>query len=337
MYLECFDLKDYPFRLTPDTDFLYMSAVHSRAISYMEYAVFNQEGFVVITGEIGSGKTTLIQKLLSEMDEDINVAKIFQTQLDEVEFLQSILVEFGMNPFSAKKVELLNMLNQFLVDSYMNHKRVVLVVDDAQNLSKRVLEEICMLSGVETQKEKILHVILVGQPELNKTLESPDMEQLLQRISLRYHIRALSEKEVEKYIKHRLSVAGSTKKIFHEDIYPLIYEYTGGIPRLLNTLCDTLLTCAFADDYKEIDINIFKVAVEELQWKKYTEFKSGNKTSDSSGISKSINEDSLYDLANNLEETHGNEHDISRISTIALVEIAKQLKRIADNLDVNKC
>lgn len=154
MYLEYFGLKDYPFRITPDTDYLFMSSAHSRAKSYMEYAIFNREGFVVITGEIGSGKTTLVKKLLSELDDNVLVAKIFQTQLDEVELLQAILVEFGLNPFNAKKVELLNMLNQFLVNSFLEGKQLLLLIDDAQNLNKRVLEEITMLSSVETQKRK---------------------------------------------------------------------------------------------------------------------------------------------------------------------------------------
>ena len=154
MYLDFFGLKDYPFRITPDTDYLYMSSAHSRAKAYMEYAIFNREGFVVITGEIGSGKTTLIKKLLMELDETVLVAKIFQTQLDEVELLQAILVEFGLNPFAAKKVELLNMLNQFLIDSYLNGKQALLIIDDAQNLSKRVLEEITMLFWCGNAKRK---------------------------------------------------------------------------------------------------------------------------------------------------------------------------------------
>jgi len=332
MYLDHFNLKDFPFRLTPDTDYLYMSPSHSRAISYMEYAVFNQEGFVVITGEIGSGKTTLIQKLLSEMDEGINVAKVFQTQLDEVEFLQSVLVEFGMNPFSAKKVELLNMLNQFLVDSYMNKKRVVLIVDDAQNLSNRVLEEICMLSGVETQKEKILHVILVGQPELNKNIETPGMEQLLQRVSLRYHMRALTEDESIKYIKHRLSVAGGETLIFEDEVFSYCYKYTGGTPRLINTLCDTALTCAYADNEQSVSLATMKASIEELQWKDFTEYKKSvsDQLINSDILSRETSADTnMYssDISNNQYESS------SRINSAALVEIANQLKRIADSLD----
>lgn len=331
MYIDHFGLKDYPFRITPDTDYLYMSPAHARAKAYMEYAIFNREGFVVITGEIGSGKTTLIKKLLTEISDDIIVAKIFQTQLNEVELLQAILVEFGMNPFSAKKVELLNMLNQYLVDSYLSGKQVLLLIDDAQNLSKRVLEEITMLSGVETQKEKILHVILVGQPELNKKLESADMEQLLQRVSLRYHVRALSEEETKQYIQHRLKVAGIDEHLFLDDIYPKIYEYTGGIPRLINTLCDTALTCAFADNRSIVDEDEFSAAITELQWKKYSEkehkemhYESSDELYSEDNQHQGINSFDIKDLI------HG---AYSPIASRALVEISRQLKRIADHLD----
>ena len=332
MYIDYFGLKDYPFRITPDTDYLFMSPVHSRAKAYMDYAIFNREGFVVITGEIGSGKTTLVKKLLSELDANVIVAKLFQTQLDEVELLQAILVEFGLNPFSAKKVELLNMLNQFLVNSYLDGKQIVLIIDDAQNLSKRVLEEITMLSSVETQKEKILHVILVGQPELNHKLEAPDMEQLLQRVSLRYHVRPLAKGEVKEYVEYRLKIAGLNKSVFVDEVYPILYEYTGGVPRLINTLCDTALTSAYADNVKYVDINEFQNALNELQWKKYSDYHKS--------IKRSINNDQLY----------GDENDCGRradsdnasnfvggicgpISSRALVEISRQLKRIADHLD----
>lgn len=270
MYLDHFGLKEFPFRLTPDTGFLYMSGAHVRAKAYMAYTVWNREGFVVITGEIGSGKTTLIQKLISELDETVLVAKIFQTQLDEVEFLQAILVEFGLNPFSAKKVQLIDMLNSFLIEQFHNEKRLVLIVDDAHNLSAKVLEEIRMLSGLETQKEKLLHVILVGQPQLNELLEGPEMEQLLQRVRLRYHIKALSKDDMRAYITHRLGVAGmNDQKLFPVQLMPEIYDYTGGLPRLINTLCDTCLVCAYADNDKTVTPTVLKSAIEELQWEPY--------------------------------------------------------------------
>ncbi len=271
MYLDHFRLKEHPFQITPDSDFLYMSAAHSRAKAYMDYSIRNRDGFVIITGEVGAGKTTLIRKLLSEFDDNVLVAKIFQTQLDETQFLQAVLVEFGLNPFNAGKVELMDMLSSFLVESFLKRKQLVLIVDEAQNLNRRVLEEIRMLSGLETEKQKILHVILVGQPELNETLDAPGLEQLTQRVRLRFHIAALTEAESADYIFHRLRVAGAAnpEALFARDAIPIIYEYTGGIPRLINTLCDTALTCAFADDGLCVDEAVVKSAIVELQWKPF--------------------------------------------------------------------
>jgi type II secretory pathway predicted ATPase ExeA len=273
MYLEHFGLTAQPFRLTPDSGFLFMSEPHSRAKAFMDYTVWNREGFVVITGEIGCGKTTLIQKLLSELDKSVVVvAKLLQTQLDEVEFLQAVLLEFGLNPKNANKADLLDMLSSFLGEQFVQHKRIVLVVDEAQNLSRKVLEEIRILAELETQKEKILHVILVGQPQLNEILDHPEMEQLKQRVKLRYHIRALSEEEHAGYIRHRLSIVGaSNRTLFPPETLPLIYQYSGGIPRLINTLCDTVLTCAWADNLSEITTEIVETAARELQWPHYAQ------------------------------------------------------------------
>jgi type II secretory pathway predicted ATPase ExeA len=271
MYLEHFKLRDYPFRLTPDTEFLYLSAGHARAKTYLDYCVWNREGFVVLTGEIGSGKTLLIQNLISGLNEEnVLVARIFQTQLNDVEFLQAVLVEFGLDPFGASKVELLDMLDTFLVGSFSDSRQLVLVVDDAHNLGREVLEEIRMLSGLETQKHKLMQVILVGQPALNDLLDSPCMEQLLQRVRLRYHIRALSQTEVGEYIAHRLRVAGADDaRMFAPESIPLIYRYTGGIPRLVNTLCDTALVCGYADGAGRVTPGELKSAIIELRWPPY--------------------------------------------------------------------
>lgn len=230
------------------------------------------------------------------------------------------------------------MLNQFLVNSYLDGKQILLIIDDAQNLSKRVLEEITMLSSVETQKEKILHVILVGQPELNYKLEAADMEQLLQRVSLRYHVRALTPDETREYVLHRLKVAGLNEKVFEDDVMPDIFEYTGGIPRLINTLCDTALTCTFADDQKRVDKNQFSSAVGELQWKKPS-----NSSSNDENLTHRNESDNLYDLddiGSDGSDKPGINNVINDayipIASRALVEISRQLKRIADHLDDNK-
>jgi general secretion pathway protein A len=272
MYLELFKLHELPFRLTPDPQFLYLSKHHARAKAYMESTIWFTDGFVVITGEIGSGKTTLIETFLKELEKDVVVAQINQTQVTAVEFLQSVLVQFGFSPFRMKKAELLSTLNDFLVEQYANGRRVLLIVDEAQNLSNKVLEEIRMLSGVETTKEKVLRIILAGQPELNDKLNSPGLVQLAQRIRLRFHLTPLSKTDMSAYIQHRLEVAGSQgREIFDPETYPLIYRYTGGIPRLINTLCDTSMMSAFAQDRPRVTVEDVKAAIEELQWVEYAE------------------------------------------------------------------
>jgi hypothetical protein len=183
-----------------------------------------------------------------------------------------VLVQFGFQPFRMKKAELLSTLNEFLVEQYANGRRVLLIVDEAQNLSNKVLEEIRLLSGVETTKEKVLRIILAGQPELNEKLNSPMLIQLAQRIRLRFHLTALSKTDTQLYIQHRLEVAGSQgRQIFDPETYPLIFRYTGGIPRLVNTLCDTTLMAAFAQDKDVVTVDHMKAAIEELQWVEYAE------------------------------------------------------------------
>ena len=192
MYLELFNLKELPFRLSPEPQFLYLSKAHARAKAYMESTIWFTDGFVVITGEIGSGKTTLIETFVAELGSGVTLAQISQTQVSAVEFLQSVLVQFGFKPFQMKKAELLATLNGFLVEQYEAGRKVMLIVDEAQNLGLRVLEEIRMLSGIDNSKEKILRIILAGQPELSTKLDAPELVQLAQRVRLRFHLTALS-------------------------------------------------------------------------------------------------------------------------------------------------
>ena len=269
-YLEHFKLKEQPFRLTPDPEFVYWSKQHARAKAYMESTIWLADGFVVITGEIGSGKTTLLQSFLGELDDNVVYAMVSQTQLTPSQFLQAVLTEFGFKPFKQRKVELLDTLNMFLIDQYAQGKKVVLIVDEAQNLSKKVLEEIRMISGIETHKEKVLRIILAGQPELKDTLDSPELKQLVQRVRLRFHVGPLDRREMREYIEHRLSIAGRrAKDLIKDDAFDTIYRYTGGVPRLINTLCDTTLLCAFAEDVTVITSREIKLAVEELNWKEH--------------------------------------------------------------------
>ncbi|MGO9987223.1 MAG: AAA family ATPase [Steroidobacteraceae bacterium] len=271
MYLELFKLHELPFRLSPDPQFLYLSKQHARAKAYMESTIWFTDGFVVITGEIGAGKTTLIETFLRELQPEVVVAQINQTQLSPTAFLQTILVRFGFTPFDMKKPEVLATLNQFLAEQHASGRKVLLIVDEAQNLSYRVLEEIRMLSGVETTKEIVLRIILLGQPELNDKLNSSDLVQLAQRVRLRFHLTALSGSEAAAYIDHRLEVAGSQgRRIFAEDTYPKIYKYTGGVPRLINTLCDTCMMAAFGRDSDVVKMQDLDAAIGELQWSEYT-------------------------------------------------------------------
>jgi general secretion pathway protein A len=270
MYLEHFRLQDLPFRLSPDPSFLYLSQIHSRAKAYMESTIWFTDGFVVITGEIGSGKTTLIETFLRELEQDVVVAQINQTQITPVEFLQAILVQFGFSPFKMRKAELLATINEFLVEQYAKGRKVLLIVDEAQNLSLKVLEELRLLSGVETTRQKVLHIILAGQPELSEKLDSPELIQLMQRVRLRFHLTALSESDTTEYIRHRLRVAGAgDRDLFEPETFFVIYRYTGGIPRLVNTLCDTAMLVAFAKDRPTVSTEELRAAIDELQWVEY--------------------------------------------------------------------
>ena len=199
------------------------------------------------------------------------VAQINQTQVSAIDFLQALLVQFGFSPFKMKKAELIATINTFLIEQYAAGRKVLLIVDEAQNLSMRVLEEIRLLSGVETTKEKVLRIILCGQPELNEKLNAPELVQLTQRIRLRFHLSTLSQTEMRAYIQHRLEVAGAgDRQIFAEDTFPEIFRYTGGVPRLINTLCDTSMMAAFAADRDNVTLQDVQGAVDELQWVEYS-------------------------------------------------------------------
>jgi type II secretory pathway predicted ATPase ExeA len=271
MYTESFKLKELPFRLSPDPQFLFLSRAHARAKAYMESTIWFTDGFVVITGDIGAGKTTLIESFLRQLDSDVVVAQINQTQISAVEFLQSVLVQFGFSPFKMKKAELIATINSFLIEQYAAGRKVLLIIDEAQNLSLKVLEEIRLLSGIETTKEKVMRIILAGQPELNEKLDSPELVQLMQRVRLRFHLGALSNDDMRSYVRHRLDIAGANgREIFAEDTFPEIARYTGGVPRLINTLCDTAMMSAFNDDRDHVTLEDIAAAIGELRWVEFT-------------------------------------------------------------------
>lgn len=269
MYLESFGLKEHPFRLSPDPRFLFLSKQHARARAYMESTVWFSDGFVVVTGEIGAGKTTLLEQFLSELDDNVTVVRIHQTQLTAVQFLQSLLVQLGVRPFNMRKAELLDTLSSHLRELLTEDRRVVIVIDEAQNLDTTVLEEIRMLSDVGPGAGRVVSIILTGQPELNTTLDSPALEQLAQRTRLRFHLKALTEPETGAYVEHRLKIAGAQHEIFDPEVFPLIFRYTGGVPRLINTLCDTAMLVAFGEERETVGREELQEAVRELQWTDY--------------------------------------------------------------------
>ncbi len=266
MYREFFGLKEKPFNVTSDPNFLFLSRVHKEALSHLLYGIKEKKGFLEITGEIGAGKTTLCRALLSQLDKNTKTAFIFNSNLPELQLLQSILEDFGITVLRKNKVSLFKQLNNFLIEEMSHGNNVVLIIDEAQNIKTRVLEEIRMLSNLETDKEKLFQIILVGQPELKNKLESPALKQLRQRIAVRFHISPLESGEVEEYIYHRLMVAGSSGNIrFDKDAMERISFFTGGIPRVINMVCDKSLLAAYVSATKDITLPIVENSIKELE------------------------------------------------------------------------
>lgn len=244
-----------PFSVTPDTDFFFPSPKHVEALSSMIYAVKEKKGFVAVTGEIGTGKTTICRLLLSKLDLNVKTAMITNTLLTRKQILESICNEFALKKkLRMTKLELLDLLYKFLIQQYRKGNHVVLIIDEAQNLSLSTLEEIRLLSNLETEKEKLLQIILVGQPELKEKLQRPELKQLKQRICSSYHITPFSQRETVDYINHRLKIAGSDGKLkFTSSALNSIYQYSRGIPRLINIICDQSLLLGYVRETKKID------------------------------------------------------------------------------------
>lgn len=269
MYLEFYGLKEKPFSLTPDPQFLFLSESHKKAIDYLLYGIEYREGFMVITGQIGTGKTTICRALLERLDKKIKTAVIFNSFLSEGKLLESIVKDFGITSKGVTKYDRINALNQFLLDRLMNGENAVLIIDEAQNLSIKVLEQIRMLSNLETDKEKMLQIILLGQLELEEKLRSSKLKQLNQRISIRYQLSPLNRKETEDYIYQRLMIAGSNGHItFSKTAIEEIYKFSHGVPRLINLICDRSLIAGFINESFLIDKELVKRAEKELEGNK---------------------------------------------------------------------
>jgi general secretion pathway protein A len=266
MYEKHFQLRERPFALSPDPDYLYPSRGHVEALSYLRYGIEGHAGFVVITGEIGSGKTTMLQALLGRLDQNTALARIVNTLLEPRELLDAIMLDFGMDPSGMSKPVLLRALAAFLVQQREAGKLTLLVIDEAQNLSPATLEEIRMLSNLETEKSKLLQIIMIGQPELRETLAQPKLEQLRQRITVSYHLQPLDADETASYINHRLKRAALGAPMeFPRDVTDLIHARSRGVPRIINIIADATLLFAYGVDRRDIDVAITQDALRELE------------------------------------------------------------------------
>jgi type II secretory pathway predicted ATPase ExeA len=265
MYESFYNLKEKPFTLLPDPGFLFLSDKHRMALTLLEYGLMNQAGFTVISGDIGTGKTTLIRHVLDNMDREHTVGLISNTHREFGELLQWILLAFGIDHKEMNKVEMFQHFIDFIIDEYAHNRRTVLIVDEAQNMAAETLEELRMLSNINADKNQALQIILVGQRELRDTLRRPDLVQFAQRISVDYHLEPLSEPEVVGYIRHRIITAGGNPELFSEEACRAVHRFSGGVPRLINQICDNALVYGYAEQMQQIDSQLINDVAYEKQ------------------------------------------------------------------------
>jgi type II secretory pathway predicted ATPase ExeA len=267
-YKEHFGLKQEPFNITADPAFLYLSRSHREALAQLSYGIKARKGFVVLTGEVGTGKTTLINGLLDELDSDTRTALIFSHIANPFDLLRYTCNEFGLRSTQHSRddfYEYLALLNDYLFESYRSGKNCALIIDESQNLSSEVLESVRLLSNFETSKDKLLQILLVGQPELSDRLNSQELRQLKQRVTVRYQLRSLTLKECQAYISSRLQVAGGDPMLFTPKAVEIIYACSGGIPRVINVICDGALMTAYGLRKTYIDDSLIRQVAEDLQ------------------------------------------------------------------------
>ncbi len=265
MYLEFLGLREKPFSITSDPSFLYLSKRHREALSHMLYGIRERKGFIEITGEIGTGKTTLCKALLRQLDPSTKTALILHSGLSELQLLQAVVQDFGLNPTRPNRLEVFNLLGRFLIEQTTLGNNVVLIIDEAQNLSLRVLEQIRMVSNIDTDKEKLIQIILVGQPQLREKLNLPALRQLQQRIGVRYHISPLDRDEVQTYVEHRLRVAGSNGTLqWQPEAIDELFQCSKGTPRLINLICDRALLACYVFRSNTVDASMVRRSYQEL-------------------------------------------------------------------------
>ena len=266
MYESYYGLNSKPFQLNPDPSFYFSSKQHRRARAYLEYGMMRCEGFIVITGEVGAGKTTIVRGLLESLNSaNVIAANLVSTQLDAEDTLKLVAAAFGLKAKGESKADLLMSLEAFFISKTLQGKRCLLIVDEAQNLQNKAVEELRMLSNFQNGKQALLQTFLVGQPEFRKILQSPEMLQLRQRVTATCHLGPLDQDETQQYIKHRLNCAGSKNRPeLAEDIFEIVHSYTSGIPRRINNLMDRVLLNGFLAEINCIDTKIINEIIDEL-------------------------------------------------------------------------
>ncbi len=268
MYEKFFNFDCKPFELVPNPRFLFLSQSHRKAINYLRYGIQERAGFILFTGEVGSGKTTILRNLIHKTDPDMLVSMVFNTRVDAQQLLGMINEDFGLEVDGRDKRTLLRDLNDFLIEQHADNMRPIIIIDEAQNLCSEALEEIRLISNLETDNHKLVQIILVGQPELRALINNPALRQLRQRIGVNCHLNPLTREETEAYVFHRLEVAGNRDAVnFHDEAFDVIYTYSKGIPRLVNVFCDFILLAAYVEDTRDLTRELVEDVVGDVAWK----------------------------------------------------------------------
>jgi type II secretory pathway predicted ATPase ExeA len=263
MYEKFYGLKEKPFQIVPNPSYLYLSSVHESAVTYLEYGLMENVGFILLTGEVGTGKTTLVRHILNQFESEKEIAVIFNTNVSTDELICLILQSFELEPNPNSKTENINILYQFLIDRYAKNKPVLLIIDEAQNLSNDAIEEVRMLSNLQSDDQSLIQIMMVGQPELKNRLLKPGHSAFAQRIAVNFFLSGLNEKEAESYIFHRLKKAGGNTNIFTSKAIEMIFQASNGIPRTINLLCDAALVYGFGYEFETIDVHVIEQVIKD--------------------------------------------------------------------------